>query len=101
MQNLFRKHQVESAAELLHLQNELEIKLQQSQNIDDEIISLKNEVKKAKENAFIMAQKLSESRLNASKLLADFSAMRSSVAKWLNPNLYRSGKVFTSPASTS
>ncbi len=71
MQNLFRKHQVESAAELLHLQNELEIKLQQSQNIDDEIISLKNEVKKAKENAFIMAQKLSESRLNASKLLAE------------------------------
>ena len=71
MQNLFRKHQVESAAELLHLQNELEIKLQQSQNIEDEIISLKNEVKKAKENAFIMAQKLSESRLNASKLLAE------------------------------
>ena len=71
MQNLFRKHQVESAAELLHLQNELEIKLQQSQNIDDEIISLKNEVKKAKENAFIMAQKISESRLNASKLLAE------------------------------
>ncbi len=71
MQNLFRKHQVESAAELLHLQNELEIKLQQSQNIDDEIISLKNEVKKAKENAFVLANKLTESRLNASKLLAE------------------------------
>ncbi len=71
MQNLFRKHQVESADELLHLQNELEIKLQQSQNIDDEIISLKNEVKKAKENAFVLAKKLTESRLNASKLLAE------------------------------
>lgn len=71
MQNLFRKHQVESAAELLNLQNELEIKLQQSQNIDDEIISLKNEVKKAKENAFVLAHKLTESRLNASKLLAE------------------------------
>jgi DNA repair protein RecN (Recombination protein N) len=71
MQNLFRKHQVESAAELLNLQNELEIKLQQSQNIDDEIISLKNEVKKAKENAFVLAKKLTESRLNASKLLAE------------------------------
>jgi DNA repair protein RecN (Recombination protein N) len=71
MQNLFRKHQVESAAELLHLQNELEIKLQQSQNIDDEILSLKNEVKKAKENAFVLAKKLTESRLNASKLLAE------------------------------
>lgn len=71
MQNLFRKHQVESASELLNLQNELEIKLQQSQNIDDEIISLKNEVKKAKENAFVLAKKLSDSRLNASKLLAE------------------------------
>jgi len=71
MQNLFRKHQVESAAELMHLQNELEIKLQQSQNIDDEIISLKNEVKNAKENALILAKKLTESRLNASKLLAE------------------------------
>ena len=71
MQNLFRKHQVESASELLNLQNELEIKLQQSQNIDDEIISLKNEVKKAKENAFFLAKKLSDSRLNASKLLAE------------------------------
>ena len=71
MQNLFRKHQVESAAELLHLQNELEIKLQQSQNIDDEILSLKNEVKKAKENAFVLAKKLTESRLIASNLLAE------------------------------
>jgi len=71
MQNLFRKHQVESASELLNLQNDLEIKLQQSQNIDDEIISLKNEVKKAKENAFVFANKLTESRLNASKLLAE------------------------------
>jgi len=71
MQNLFRKHQVESAAELMHLQNELEIKLQLSQNIDDEIISLKNEVKNAKENALILAKKLTESRLNASKLLAE------------------------------
>jgi len=71
MQNLFRKHQLESASELLELQNDLEIKLQQSQNIDDEIISLKNEVKKANEIAFILANKLSESRLNASKLLAN------------------------------
>ena len=71
MQNLFRKHQVESAAELLHLQNELEIKLQQSQNIDDEILSLKNEVKKDKENAFVLAKKLTESRLIASNLLAE------------------------------
>jgi len=71
MQNLFRKHQVESAAELLHLQNAMEIKLQQNQNIDDEIISLKNEVKKAKEIAFVLATKLTESRLNASKLLAE------------------------------
>lgn len=71
MQNLFRKHQVESASELLELQNDLEIKLQQSQNIDDEILSLKNEVKNAKEIAFIFANKLSESRLNASKLLAN------------------------------
>lgn len=70
MQNLFRKHQVENSQGLLEKMTDFEITLQKSQNIDDEIVEVKNNLELSKKTCLLLAKELSTKRIEASKKLA-------------------------------
>lgn len=67
IQNLFRKHQVESCKELIDLTQNLEEKLLASQNQDQDIESIQKQVKDSKNELITIGKQLSEARKVASE----------------------------------
>lgn len=63
--HLFKKHQVNSSAELIHIKEDLEIKLQNSEQATEELTSLKIKFKDSEQAALKLAQQLSQSRAKA------------------------------------
>lgn len=70
LQNLFRKHQVESAAELIELKNSFENQLLTSQNIDDEISSIQKQVETSKKQVIEIGKEITKLRISASQKIA-------------------------------
>ncbi len=71
LQNLFRKHQVETASELIELKNSFENQLLVSQNIDDEILNVKKQVDLSKNEVVQIGKEITQLRIQASKKIAD------------------------------
>ncbi len=71
LQNLFRKHQVETARELIELKNSFENQLLVSQNIDDEISNIKKQVDISKNEVIQIGKEITQLRIQASKKIAD------------------------------
>lgn len=70
LQNLFRKHQVESAVELIELKNSFENQLLTSQNIDDEISSIQKQVETSKKQVIEIGKEITKLRISASQKIA-------------------------------
>jgi len=68
---LQQKHQVKTIEELIEIKNQLETKIQQVQNLDDEIIQLEQELKVLQTDLQEKAQLLTQSRLAVSTTMAD------------------------------
>lgn len=71
LQNLFRKHQVETASDLIKLKNSFENQLLVSQNIDDEILNVKKQVELSKNEVVQIGKEITQLRIQASKKIAD------------------------------
>lgn len=65
--HLFKKHQVNSSIELLKILDDLEYKIQNNRKGSEELEALQKKFKIAYQNAFELAQQLSESRIQAIK----------------------------------
>lgn len=71
LQNLFRKHQVETAIDLIELKNSFENQLVESQNIDDEISSVKKQVESSRLQVIQIGKEITHLRITASKKIAE------------------------------
>ena len=70
LQNLFRKHQVETAKDLIELKNTFESQLLESQNIDDEILNIRKQVDQSREMVIEIGKELTKLRNTASQKIA-------------------------------
>lgn len=71
LQNLFRKHQVETAIDLIELKNSFENQLVVSQNIDDEISSVKKHLETSRMQVVQIGKEITQLRTTASKQIAE------------------------------
>jgi DNA repair protein RecN (Recombination protein N) len=65
--SLQQKHQVNDIPALLSLQKEWEEKLSRIESADDEVLKLQKEISETEQQALLLAQKLTESRILAGK----------------------------------
>lgn len=70
--NLFQKHGVQSVDELVSVRNDLEAKVQEVDNLDDELKILKEKIEQEKALLLKIGGELSENRLN---IIADLKEM--------------------------
>ena len=71
IQNLFRKHQVSSCAELIEICHNIESRLLVSQNLDEEINETKKQLEDTRKTVLSIGKELSDLRLNSAKKIAD------------------------------
>jgi DNA repair protein RecN (Recombination protein N) len=71
LQNLFRKHQVETSIDLIELKNSFENQLVVSQNIDDEISSVKKQLESSRLQVIQIGKEITQLRITASKKIAE------------------------------
>ncbi len=81
IQNLFRKHQVDTCNQLIELSEKLEEKLLASQNQDQDIESIQKQLNDTKVELLKVGKQLSESRKNAAeKIKSDATAILKNLA---------------------